>query len=177
MFEGKKTYILAVLIAVATGVKALGWIDESLYQTIVALLGAAGLSTVRQSIATVNKKLILVFALLLFPSISYAQTPVVQMSWDYDKASTEVATFAQVITVDGTVLTALPTCVAQGSAKTICTIPAPTLATGSHNVSISASKNGITAETRINGLNVATNAPPNPGNPRATVTVTIVIGS
>jgi hypothetical protein len=52
MLKGYKTYIIAALIAVLAGLHAMGYIDEATYQTLLALLGAGGLSTVS---AKVNK--------------------------------------------------------------------------------------------------------------------------
>lgn len=75
MLKGNKTYIVAILIAVATGVKYLGYIDESMYQTLVAILGATGLGTLRSSVAGVDKKLLIILPLfLLFPNSAYSQT-------------------------------------------------------------------------------------------------------
>jgi hypothetical protein len=54
--KGNKTYIIAVLIALATGVKYLGYIDDTLYQTIIGVLGAGGLATMRKSVENVDKK-------------------------------------------------------------------------------------------------------------------------
>jgi len=66
MLKGYKTYIIAALIAVLAGLHAMGYIDEATYQTLIALLGAGGLSTVAAKIGriqndvndriTINKK-------------------------------------------------------------------------------------------------------------------------
>lgn len=66
MLKGYKTYIIAALIAILAGLKAMGYIDEATYQTLLALLGAGGLSTVAAKISrmqndvndriTINKK-------------------------------------------------------------------------------------------------------------------------
>lgn len=45
MLEGKKTYIIAAALGVLAFVKAMGWIDETLYQTLLGFLAAGGLGT------------------------------------------------------------------------------------------------------------------------------------
>jgi hypothetical protein len=54
---GYKTYIIAALIAVATAANYLGYLSNEAYQTILALLGAGGLATMRASVSKVDKKL------------------------------------------------------------------------------------------------------------------------
>jgi hypothetical protein len=74
MLEGKKTYLVAMAIAVATYVKATGYISEPTFQLIVGLLGAGGLVTLRSSIAGINNKLIIpLFLLLTFSATANAQ--------------------------------------------------------------------------------------------------------
>ena len=55
MLAGYKTYIIAGIIAVLAGLHAMGYIDEATYQTLLALLGAGGLSTVAAKISRVQK--------------------------------------------------------------------------------------------------------------------------
>lgn len=50
MLQGYKTYIIAALVATLAALHALGYIDEATYQTLLALLGAGGLSTVAAKI-------------------------------------------------------------------------------------------------------------------------------
>lgn len=45
--NGKKTYLVAFGIFCLGGAKALGYIDEDAYQTLLGLLGATGLATLR----------------------------------------------------------------------------------------------------------------------------------
>lgn len=58
---GYKTYIIAALTAALTLAHSLGYIDEATYQTLLALLGAGGISTVAAKInriqADVDNKL------------------------------------------------------------------------------------------------------------------------
>jgi hypothetical protein len=44
---GKKTYIFAAIIAIATGARYLGWIDESLFQFIAGICGAGAAASLR----------------------------------------------------------------------------------------------------------------------------------
>lgn len=48
--KGKKTYIVAVAAGIATIAAALGYIDNSVYTTIMGLLGAGGLATMRAGV-------------------------------------------------------------------------------------------------------------------------------
>lgn len=50
MLQGYKTYLAAVLIALATFGKVLGWIDQSTYDAILALLASLGLYGLRSAI-------------------------------------------------------------------------------------------------------------------------------
>ena len=49
-FDGKKTYIAAALFIVLAGLKALGYVDESTYQTLLAVAGGLGLYGLRKAI-------------------------------------------------------------------------------------------------------------------------------
>ena len=119
------------------------------------------------------KKFLFVVAILLFGSTAYAQTNT--FAWDYVGAlPAEVATYIQSVTVDNTAVTTAPTCIAKGTTDTTCSVPITPLATGSHTVSVSASKSGITAQTTITGLNLA-NGPKSASNPQIKIVVTINI--
>jgi hypothetical protein len=119
--------------------------------------------------------LLVLLVLSLLTNRLEAQT-VVTLAWDYDKVPTEVSTYVQAISIDGIVQTSVPTCIAKGLVGTTCSIPAPLLATGSHTVSISATKGSVTAQTIINGLGGAS-APSNPTNHKVVITITITSGS
>jgi hypothetical protein len=47
---GYRTYIAAVLIAIATFAHTQGWITDSAYQAIIGLGGAGGLAALRAAI-------------------------------------------------------------------------------------------------------------------------------
>jgi len=47
--QGKKTYLAALALALVTFVRAIGWIDQNLYEVALGLLGAFGLGSLRAS--------------------------------------------------------------------------------------------------------------------------------
>jgi hypothetical protein len=51
MLTGKKTYITAGLLALATFAWSLGFIDKSQYDMIMGLAGALGLAALRAGVA------------------------------------------------------------------------------------------------------------------------------
>lgn len=51
MLAGKKTYITAALLALATFARSLGWIEPSQYDVIMGLAGALGLAALRAGVA------------------------------------------------------------------------------------------------------------------------------
>lgn len=57
MLSGYKTYIVAILTAVLTLLHSLGYIDDSLYQTLLALLGAGALGTVAAKINSIKNEI------------------------------------------------------------------------------------------------------------------------
>lgn len=50
MLQGKKTYILAAIAGLLTVVHSLGWISAEVYQTLMGLVGAGGLATLRAGV-------------------------------------------------------------------------------------------------------------------------------
>lgn len=112
---------------------------------------------------------------VLMGSVVQAQTMNLLL-WDYDVVPTEVATYTQTIAVDGTAQSGTPTCAvhATNPQRTTCQLTIPALATGTHVISITAARAGMTAETRIAGVNPA-NGPRNALSPRVQVTVVVSI--
>jgi hypothetical protein len=55
--EGKKTYIVAGLVAVATVLQAFKVITQGQFEAVVGLLAAFGLYTVRSSLAKIEEKI------------------------------------------------------------------------------------------------------------------------
>jgi len=49
--EGKKTYITAVVVALASFAMAMGWLTKEQYQLILGLLGSLGLAALRSGVA------------------------------------------------------------------------------------------------------------------------------
>jgi hypothetical protein len=52
MLSGYKTYIVAVLMGVATALHQLGYIDAQVYETVMGALGAGAVFTIRHAIST-----------------------------------------------------------------------------------------------------------------------------
>ena len=50
MLAGKKTYITAALMALATFGRALGWLDVQQYEVIIGLAGSLGLAALRAGV-------------------------------------------------------------------------------------------------------------------------------
>ena len=51
MLDGKKTYISAVVLALATLIRVLGWVDQEQYELILGLTGSAGLAALRAGVS------------------------------------------------------------------------------------------------------------------------------
>jgi hypothetical protein len=49
--EGKKTYITAAVLAIASFALAMGWLTNEQYQIIIGLLGSLGLAALRSGVA------------------------------------------------------------------------------------------------------------------------------
>jgi hypothetical protein len=49
--EGKKTYITAGVVALASFALAMGWLSQEQYQVIIGLLGSLGLAALRSGVA------------------------------------------------------------------------------------------------------------------------------
>jgi len=49
--EGKKTYITAAVLALASFALAMGWLSKEQYQVILGLLGSLGLAALRSGVA------------------------------------------------------------------------------------------------------------------------------
>ncbi len=50
MLDGKKTYISALVLALATLVRALDWVTQEQYELILGLTGSAGLAALRAGV-------------------------------------------------------------------------------------------------------------------------------
>ena len=49
--DGRKTYITAVVVALASFAMAMGWLSKEQYQVILGLLGSLGLAALRSGVA------------------------------------------------------------------------------------------------------------------------------
>ena len=49
--DGKKTYITAVVAALASFALAMGWLSQEQYQVVLGLLGSLGLAALRSGVA------------------------------------------------------------------------------------------------------------------------------
>ncbi len=55
MLAGKKTYISAGLLALATFARTAGWLDEPTYSALQGLLAALGLAALRAGVGKVSE--------------------------------------------------------------------------------------------------------------------------
>lgn len=53
----KKTYVVAILAAVVTGLKYAGFLTEDTYQLLMGLLASGGIATVRAAISKIDNRL------------------------------------------------------------------------------------------------------------------------
>ncbi len=51
MLTGKKTYITAILLALAAFARAMGWLTPEQYESILGLASALGLAALRAGVA------------------------------------------------------------------------------------------------------------------------------
>ncbi len=47
MLEGRKTYLTALVLALAAFARAMGWLEQQQYEIILGLLGSLGLAALR----------------------------------------------------------------------------------------------------------------------------------
>lgn len=98
------------------------------------------------------KTLILALALTLaFQSTPNAQTTAT-LAWDTTAPLAEVQGYSKTVRIDGTALTATIACTAKSATETTCSVPAPTLATGSHTIEISHTSGGYTTVYSFTGV-------------------------
>jgi len=51
MLEGKKTYIVALILGLATFIRAMNWITQEQYEVILGVASASGLAALRAGVA------------------------------------------------------------------------------------------------------------------------------
>lgn len=111
--------------------------------------------------------------LLACAPLAFAQSTQT-LQYDYLDTPANVASYTQTIKVDGSLVTAAPTCAANPTSGTTCSVSIPTLAAGTHTIDVTATKSGQSAETIVSGINPA-NGPKNASNIRINVTVTVTV--
>jgi hypothetical protein len=117
-----------------------------------------------------------IFVAVSLPAEIQAQTPQTSLGWLFrTESASNVSTYVMSVVVDGVTITTAtlkPTCAQQGS-DVACQIPVPVLAQGSHNVSITAARDGITSQTNINGLAIGANTPKNATDIKYQINITV----
>ena len=53
---GKKTYLVAFALALATFAQAVGWIDQNVYEAVIGFMGALGLGALRAGVSKLMPK-------------------------------------------------------------------------------------------------------------------------
>ena len=53
--DGKKTYITAGVVALASFALAMGWLSQNQYEVILGLLGSLGLAALRSGVTKIPK--------------------------------------------------------------------------------------------------------------------------
>lgn len=119
------------------------------------------------------KRILITLVLLAIPVTVLAQgTSSKTLEYMYVGTSlSEVNTYNQVISVNNSVLTAAPTCVAKGT-DVVCSVPITTTPAGNNVISVTAIANGQAAETVLN-YNPTAPGPKQPNNPRLKIVVII----
>jgi hypothetical protein len=144
--KGKKTYIVAVLVALVAAAQQLGYISAEAATTLLTLLGASGMATFAAKINRLDVKMILVplFVLGLAASASAQAIPTDKLAWDQpapDLATAQAYTYKYYpagATV-GITLTGV-TCLTAGTPAVIsCRTTFPAFTPGSHTITITAS--------------------------------------
>jgi hypothetical protein len=55
MLTGKKTYIMAAIMALAVFARGLGWLTQEQFEIIMGLAGSMGLATLRAGVSRVTE--------------------------------------------------------------------------------------------------------------------------
>jgi hypothetical protein len=51
MLSGKKTYIMAALMAVGAFARGMGWLDQSQFEMLLSVAGSMGLAALRSGVS------------------------------------------------------------------------------------------------------------------------------
>lgn len=55
MLNGKKTYILAAIMALGAFARGLGWLEQDQFELLISLAGSLGLATLRAGISRASE--------------------------------------------------------------------------------------------------------------------------
>lgn len=89
------------------------------------------------------KKIWIAFAMMFVAAPALAQTTT--LNYEYlNTTPATVATYTQATTIDGVRVTAAASCAARG-ADTVCTQPLPTMAPGTHTITVTATLGAMSA--------------------------------
>jgi len=122
------------------------------------------------------KRVTLAGIFLALAAAAVAQTPTVLLAWDVtDQQPATVNSWARLITIDGATVATAPTCSAAvlvpPTTGTTCTVPAPTLSTGSHIVEVRYTSGSFSVKNTTTGLGAAGTPPSMASNVRVVVLV------
>lgn len=146
MLQGYKTYLVGAVMALLTGLKYMGHIDQDTYDMLMKLLTGGGLVTLAAKVNRLNGKFMLIAGLLLLtPNYAHAQGNVVpsdKLAWDQQASSlAEAQSYVYKRYDDGSAtgvaLTGV-TC-AGTTAPYVCSVAYPAYTPGSHSVQVTAS--------------------------------------
>jgi hypothetical protein len=117
--------------------------------------------------------LIIVATLLVFASVTEAQTTT-ELQWDHVGATpAQVATYNPSVKVDGVVVSGVPTCTAQGG-NTTCKLNVGNVTNGSHTFAVSTLVDNVVRETILTKVFPLSGPPGSqPTGQRFTITITI----
>lgn len=166
-FSGYKTYIFAVLMGLLAMAHYLGYIDDTLYNSGIGLLGAGTAAALGAKVNRVDKKLLIVLPLvLLFGVSTYAQTSTVRENAPVTFAADHDGMLVTHYTImEGTVQKAMvPVSASVGGVVTIV-VPGG-FPKGTHTVVMQACGDGGCADSNPLVFTVIPNAPTAPTNLR-----------
>lgn len=143
MLQGKKTYILAGLAALATFAKYAGLLTEDMYQTLIGLIGAGAVATLRSSVSDVNKKLgVTILFILGSTALMSAQAiPSSKLAWDQpapDLASAQAYTYKYYPDGSLTGNTLIGVVCSGATSPFQCEVAYPSFTPGNHTLILSA---------------------------------------
>ncbi len=120
----------------------------------------------------IKRLIVTIVIALAFPLVSEAQTTT-KLKWDFFGATpAQVATFNQVVKVDGVVIATPPTCLAVG-ANTTCEVAVGPLSDGNHSFVVSTLFEDVERNMSLSKNFPLTGGNAQPSNPKFTITIII----